>query len=153
MSLPPVPVDRARLSAYLVVRDAPEALRFYAEAFGATELYRLTSQSGKVGHAELDFGGVRLMLADEHPDFGALAPPTIGGSPVSLHLYVADVDEAVARATAAGATCLRKPRDEFYGDRSATVADPFGHQWHLAARRELVDPAEMQRRMDAQLRE
>jgi PhnB protein len=150
MSLPPLPSDRARLSPYVVVKGAQDALRFYTAAFGVKELYRLTSPDGKIGHAEVDFGGVRLMVADEHPDFGALAPPTIGGSPVSLHLYVADVDAVVAKATAAGATVLRAPRNEFYGDRSATVVDPFGHQWHLASRREEVTPAEMQRRMAEQ---
>ncbi|MET0385048.1 MAG: VOC family protein, partial [Polyangiales bacterium] len=111
--------------------------------------YRLKEPSGKIGHAELDIDGALLMLADEYPDFGALSPVTVGGTPVSLHLYVDDVDAVVKRAVDAGATVLRPLRDEFFGDRTATLSDPFGHRWHLATRKEEVSPEEMQRRMDA----
>jgi PhnB protein len=135
-----------RLSAYLVVKGAARALDFYTRVFGAKELYRLTEPSGKVGHAELALGGSRLMLADEYPDFGALSPITVGGSPVSMHLYVDDVDALVKRAEDAGATLLRPVKDEFFGDRTAMVVDPFGHKWHLATRIEEVSPDEMQRR-------
>ncbi|MFM2417853.1 MAG: hypothetical protein RL385_2576 [Pseudomonadota bacterium] len=149
MTVTPVPNPRAPLSPYLVVRGAEEALRFYTQAFGAKEAFRLNMPGGKVGHAELDIAGANLMLAEEFPDFGALSPPTIGGTPVSIHLYVADVDAFVARATAAGALLLRPIKDEFYGDRVALLTDPFGHKWHIASRREEVSPAVMQARLDA----
>jgi len=145
----PVPVPGQALSPYLIVRGAVEAILFYTRAFGAQEQFRLCEPSGKVGHAELLIGGSRIMLADEYPDFGALAPSTIGGSPVSIHLYVEDVDHSYSRAVAAGATALRAVRDEFYGDRTGMLLDPFGHKWHLATRKEEVTPSEMQRRMDA----
>jgi PhnB protein len=145
----PIPDELHVLSPYLVVRGAADAIAFYARAFGAEELFRLSDPSGKLGHAELRIGNSRFMLADEYPDFGALSPLAIGGSPVSIHLYVEDVDQTFARAVAAGALELRPLKDEFYGDRTALVADPFGHKWHLASRREEVSPAEMQRRMNA----
>jgi len=147
--VPPVPEEQPALSPYLIVKGAAEALEFYGKAFGARELYRLSEPGGKIGHAELEIGHCRLMLADEYPDFGALSPVTVGGSPVSLHLYVEDVDAVVARATAAGATLLRPVQDEFFGDRTGMVTDPFGHKWHLASRKEDVSPEEMQRRMNA----
>jgi len=149
MPVKPVPHDTQALSPYLIVKGAPEAIRFYAEAFGAEELFRLTDPKGKIGHAELEVCGARFMLADEHPDFGALSPVTLGGSPVSLHLYVENVDKTVAQALAAGATLLRPVKDEFYGDRTGMVADPHGHKWHLATRKETVSPEEMQKRMNA----
>ncbi|WP_437678621.1 VOC family protein [Sorangium sp. So ce131] len=149
MAVKPVPEERPALSPYLVVRGAARAIAFYVEAFGAKELYRLSEPSGKVGHAELEIGGARFMLADEYPDFGAVGPLTIGGSPVSLHLYVEDVDRTVERATKAGATLLRPVKDEFFGDRTGMVADPFGHKWHLATHKEDVSPEEMQKRMNA----
>lgn len=145
------PEKFSRLSAYLVVKGATRAIDFYSRVFGATELYRLTEPSGKIGHAELELGGARFMLADEYPDFGALSPITIGGSPISMHLYVDDVDALVKRAEEAGATLLRPLKDEFFGDRTAMVADPFGHKWHLATRVEDVSPEEMQRRWRAAL--
>ena len=148
---PQKPDNFSRLSAYLVVKGAARAIDFYTRVFGATELYRLTEPSGKVGHAELELGGARFMLADEYPDFGALSPVTIGGSPISMHLYVDDVDALVKRAEEAGATLLRPLKDEFFGDRTAMVSDPFGHKWHLATRVEDVSPEEMQRRWRAAL--
>ncbi len=145
------PEKFSRLSAYLVVKGAARAIDFYSRVFGATELYRLTEPSGKVGHAELELGGARFMLADEYPDFGALSPITIGGSPISMHLYVDDVDALVKRAEEAGATLLRPLKDEFFGDRTAMITDPFGHKWHLATRVEDVSPEEMQSRWRAAL--
>lgn len=145
----PVPRPHPTMAPYLIVRGAPAAIEYYGKAFGAEELFRLTEPSGKVGHAELVIGEARFMLADEYPDFGALSPVSVGGTPVSIHLYVDDVDEVVKRAEAAGATVLRPLRDEFFGDRTATLSDPFGHRWHLATRKEDVSPEEMQRRMDA----
>jgi PhnB protein len=137
------------LTAYLIVKGATEAIAFYQRAFGAEELFRLTGPEGRIGHAELRFGDSVMMLADEWPDFGALGPASIGGSPVSVHLYVDDVDRVVERAVDAGATVLRPVKDEFYGDRAGMIADPFGHKWQVATRKEDVSPAEMQRRWGA----
>jgi PhnB protein len=147
MGSPGVPDGYHTLSAHIVVKGAARAIRFYAEAFGATELFRLTAPDGAtIGHAELEIGDSRLMLADEYPDFGALSPTSIGGSPVTLHLYVADVDTVVARAVKAGASLLRPVEDQFYGDRSGMLTDPFGHKWNVATTKEVVAPEEMQRR-------
>ncbi len=145
----PVPDETRAMSPYLVVKGASEAIAFYAKAFGAKELFRLAEPSGKIGHAELEIGRARFMLADEYPGFGALSPITVGGSPVSIHLYVADVDGMVESAVAAGATLLRPVTDEFFGDRVGLLTDPFGHKWHLASRKENVSPQEMQKRMNA----
>ncbi|HZP98205.1 MAG TPA: VOC family protein [Reyranella sp.] len=119
-----------------------KAIALYKEAFGATEDFRLVEPSG----AELRIGGALISMADEYPDYGCLSPPSIGGSPVKFQLYVADVDAAVARAAKAGATLTWNVRNEFYGDRTATVADPFGYSWQLSSRIEAVTPAEMQAR-------
>jgi PhnB protein len=148
MTVKPVPNEQQPLTPYIVVKGAPQAIEFYCRAFGARERYRLSEPSGKVGHAELDICGGTLMLADEYPDFGALSPVTVGGTPVSMHLYVPDVDRLVQQATAAGATILRPLRDEFFGDRTALLADPFGHRWHVATRKREVSPEEMQRQME-----
>lgn len=146
----PIPDDQPRLVSHLVIAGAAEAIAFYVKAFGAEERFRLTeNDSAKIGHAELNLGGTVVMLSDEYPDFGAQAPGTIGGSPVKLHLYVEDVDAAVARAVEAGATLVREPKLEFFGDRVAMVADPFGYSWFLAARVEEVSTEEMQRRWSA----
>ncbi len=145
----PIPDGRQVLTAYLIVRNAAKAIEFYRKAFGAKEVFRLTEPQGKIGHAELRIGDSLLMLADEYPDFGALSPASIGGSPVSLHLYVDDVDRVVEGAAAAGATILRAVKDEFYGDRAGMVVDPYGHKWHIATHKEEVSPQEMQRRWGA----
>ena len=139
------------LTPHIVVHDAPKAIRFYAQVFGAREDFSLLEPGGKVGHAELLIGESRLMLADEYPDFGALAPASVGGTPVALHLYVADVDATMALAEEHGATVLRVAKDEFYGDRSGVLLDPFGHRWNLATRKETVSPDEMQRRWTAMM--
>jgi PhnB protein len=144
----PIPDEERPLSPYLIVNGATRAIEFYKQAFGAREELRLAEPSGKIGHAELSIGRARFMLADEYPDFGALSPEKVGGTPVSLHLYVEDVDETVARATAAGATLTRPLQDEFFGDRTCLLTDPFGHKWHLASRKEDVSVEEMQRRMN-----
>jgi PhnB protein len=145
-----IPEGMHSVTPHLVCAGAAKAIDFYQKAFGATEVYRLTDpQSSRIGHAELRIGGALLMLADEWPDFGALSPASIGGSPVTLHLYVDDVDAVVERATAAGATILRAIRNEFYGDRTGTMVDPFGHQWQIATRKEEVSPQEMQKRWNA----
>lgn len=135
------------LTPHLVAKDAAAAIAFYVEAFDAVETYRLVDPlDGRVGHAELSFGGTRLSISDEYPDFGARSPETIGGSPVSLHLSVPDADAGVARAIAAGATLLRPVRVEFHGDRTGLVVDPFGYSWFIETRIEDVSPGEMQRR-------
>jgi PhnB protein len=131
---------------HLVVKGAAQAVQYYIEAFGALEIYRLSEPDGKIGHAELAIGHGRIMLADEYPDWGALSPASIGGSPVSIHFYVDDVDAVVKRAAGLGATILRMAKDEFFGDRVATIVDPFGHRWQLATRKENIAPAEMQKR-------
>ena len=134
------------LTPYIIVKGADAAIAFYTKVFGAKEEYRLADDEGHVGHAELTVGDGRLMLADESPSFGALSPPTIGGTAVKLHVYVADADATVKRAEAAGATVLRPVQDQFYGDRSGMIVDPFGHQWFVATRKEVVTPEEMRAR-------
>lgn len=142
----PVPEGYHSATPYMTVRDAAAALAFYKAAFGAEEMFRLTEPGGRIGHAEFRIGDSPIMLSDEYPDFGALSPAALGGTPIKMMLYVPDCDEAVKRAVAAGATVLRVPADQFYGDRTAMVADPFGHGWYLQTRIEEVSPQEMQRR-------
>jgi len=137
------------LYAYLCVRDASAAVDFYARAFGAKELFRLTEPSGRVGHAEVDFDGHVLMLSEEYPDMGVLSPERMDGTAVSLHLHVDDADALIKRAVEAGATLVRAPEDHFYGERSGTVLDPFGHRWLIGHAIEQVTPEEMQRRYTA----
>jgi PhnB protein len=148
-----VPEGYHTLTPYLAVKDAGRAIAFYAEAFGATEIFRLTEPGGtRIGHAELQIGDSRFMLSDEYPDFGALSPASIGGTPLTLHLYVPDADAVVARAARAGATVLRPVQDQFYGDRSGMILDPFGHKWNVATAKHQVAPEEMQRRWDEEMR-
>lgn len=137
------------LFPYLHVRDAGAAIRFYLEAFGARELFRLTEPSGRIGHAELDFGGATLMVSDEYPEMGIRGPQKGAPTALSLHLHVDDADAVIARAVAAGATLERPAQDEFYGERSGVVRDPFGHRWNIGHAIEEVSPQEMQRRYDA----
>lgn len=134
---------------YLCVQDAAGALDFYAKAFGATEALRLSEPGGKVGHAEIQIDGARMMLSDEYPDYGVLSPKTLGGAGMSIHLNVDDVDAFVARAVAAGATLKKPPEDQFYGERTAKLEDPFGHTWQVTTTIEEVSVEEMQRRYDA----
>jgi PhnB protein len=137
------------ITPYLAVRGAAAAIEFYRRAFGATETMRLSEPGGRLGHAEIRIGTARVMLADENPDYGVRGPEAYGGSPVTIHLYVEDVDAVARRAVAAGARVLRPVEDQFYGDRSGRLQDPFGHVWIVSTRKESVEPAEMQRRMDA----
>jgi len=135
------------LTPYLVCRDAASAIDFYARAFGATERFRMTDPGdGRLGHAELDFGTTPMMLSDEYPDFGAISPDTLGGTAVTLHLAVADVDSATARAASAGATILRQPATQSFGERVAALVDPYGHRWLLSQTVETLSPEDMQRR-------
>ena len=135
--------------AYLRVHNAAEAIDFYARAFDAKEQFRLTEPNGRIGHAEIKIGGSTLMLADEHPESGICGPRSLGGTTISIHLHVGDVDEAYARAIGAGAAIVRPLQDQFYGERSGTVRDPFGHEWLLGGQIEAVTPEEMQRRYTA----
>jgi uncharacterized glyoxalase superfamily protein PhnB len=134
------------LTVYLCVRGAPAAIDFYREAFGAVETLRLTGDDGRVGHAELTIEGATVMLSDEHPEIGVISPETLGGTPVSLYLHVADVDATYARAVATGASGERPPADQFHGNRNAVLRDPFGHRWMLTQPIEAVSAEEMARR-------
>ena len=146
----PIPEGYHAITPYLIVKRGAEAIQFYARAFGAVEHERMEGPGGKIRHAEITIGDSRVMLADEHPEIGALSPETIGGSPVSLHLYVEDVDAVVARAIAAGATLTRAVADQFYGDRVGGVSDPFGHRWFIATHKEDLTRDELHRRAAAQ---
>jgi PhnB protein len=145
----PVPDGYHTVTPYLIVKGAAEAIDFYCRALGATERMRLSSPDGKVGHAELQIGDSVVMLADEFPQMGALGPKSIGGSPVGLAVYVEDVDSRFERAVAAGAKVVRPVQDQFYGDRSGTFEDPFGHKWTFATHIEDVPPEEITRRFEA----
>ena len=131
---------------YLRVKGAAAAIEFYKQAFGATEVMRLAEPSGRIGHAEVRIGPMVVMLADEFPEMGIVGPQTLGGTTFSLHLHVDNCDALIARAVAAGATVTRAPKDEFYGERSGAIRDPFGHEWLLGHSIEKVAPEEMQRR-------
>ena len=143
----PVGQDRTA-TAYLTYKDAGAAIEFYKRAFDATEQMRLTEPSGKIGHAQMVIGDSMIMLADEYPDYGMFSAQTLGGSPVKMHLHVEDADRFVERAAAAGAKIVRPVADQFYGDRSGQIADPFGYTWTIAARKTEMSTAEMQRRFD-----
>jgi PhnB protein len=135
------------ISPYITVKNAAAAIDFYVAAFGATEAFRLIDPSdGRIGHAEIVIGGTTFMLSDEYADFGALSPETVGGSPVKFQVYVDDVDTAFTAAIALGASELRPVKDQFFGDRSGMLTDPFGHSWTLASKGESVSPEDMQKR-------
>ncbi len=134
---------------YLVAKSAEDAIQFYTKAFGAVEEFRMTDPGdGRIGHAELLIGESRIMLSDEYPDFGAISPDTLGGTAVTFHLSTSTVDGDVAQAVAAGAILLRAPADQSFGERTATLLDPFGHRWMLSQTIEVVSPGEMQKRWD-----
>jgi PhnB protein len=134
---------------YLCVRGGAAAIEFYTAAFGATELMRLAEPDGRIGHAEIRIGDATIMLSDEYPEMDVVSPQSLGGTPVLIHLYVEDVDALFARAVAAGAIVKRAPADQFYGDRSGTLVDPFGHRWMLATHKEDISSGEMQKRYEA----
>ena len=145
-SMQPVPDGYHSVTPYLAIDGAADAIAFYRKAFGATEVMRMPAPGGKVGHAEIEIAGSRIMLADEYPDMNFRSPKAYGGSPVGLHLYVADVDAVARQAVAAGAKELRPVKDQFYGDRSGSIEDPFGHVWHIATRKENLPVDELKRR-------
>jgi PhnB protein len=145
----PIPDGYHTVTPYLIVRGAAAAIEFYKKAFAATELFRMDGPGGKIGHAEMRIGDSPIMLADEHPEMGAKSPQSFGGSPISIMLYVEDVDAVVGRAVAAGAKVTRPIEDKFYGDRSGGLEDPFGHSWHISTHKEDVSKEEMDRRAAA----
>jgi PhnB protein len=152
MAAKPIPDGYHTATPYLIVNGAAEAIEFYKRAFGATELLRMTDPQGRIGHAEIRIGDSVIMLADEHPGMGYRGPRSMGGSSVSILLYVDDVDTIFGRAVSAGAAVQRPIANQFYGDRSGKLEDPFGHVWSIATHVEDVPPEEMRRRAEAAMR-
>ncbi len=149
MAVKPIPDGYRAVTPYLIVHDAAAAIDFYKRAFGAIETFRLPGPDGKIGHAEMLIGDSPIMLADEAPQMGAKSAKSIGGSPISIMLYVENVDERYPKAIAAGAKELRPLKNQFYGDRSGTLEDPFGITWTIGTHVEDVSPEELQKRMAA----
>ena len=149
MAVKKIPDGYEGATPYLCCKGAAAAIEFYKKAFGATELMRLASPGGKIGHAEIKIGDSPIMLADEFPEMGYRGPRALGGSPVSIMLYVDDVDALFNQAVGAGATVKRPVKDEFYGDRSGSLEDPFGHVWTIATHKEDVSPEEIEKRFAA----
>jgi PhnB protein len=147
----PIPETYRRITPCLIVRGGAKALEFYAEVFQATERMRFPGPGGTVAHAEIEIGDSVVIVEDESPERGTMAPPAggVAGSPSFLFIYVEDVDDVVARAVKLGATLQRPPQDQFYGDRDCYIVDPFGHGWTIATHVEDVEPEEMMRRMAA----
>ena len=148
---PEVPEGYSSVTAYLIAQDADAAIAYYKAVFDALEELRMPVPSGKVGHAELRIGDSKIMLADEFPEINARGPRHYNGSPVTIMLYVPDVDATVAKAVEQGGKVMREVKDQFYGDRSGTIEDPEGHIWHIATHVEYVTPEEIKRRMEAMM--
>jgi len=153
MAVKPIPEGYHSVTPYLVVNGGAQAIDFYKRAFGATELVRMAGPDGKVGHAEIRIGNSPVMLADEFPDMGFRSPRSLGGAGVSLMIYVEDVDAQFRQAIAAGAKELRPVKDQFYGDRSGTLEDPFGHVWTISTHKEDVSSEEMKRRSEEMMKQ
>ena len=149
MSVKPIPDGYHSVTPYLICQGAAAAIDFYKSAFGAIELFRLPMPDGKVGHAEIKIGNSPIMLADEFPNMGFNSPTTLKGTPVSLMIYVEDCDAMFAKAIELGATVIKPLQDQFYGDRSGCLADPFGHVWTIATHKEDISPEELARRSEA----
>ncbi len=145
----PIPEGYHTATPYLIIKNAARAIDFYKKAFGATERMRMADPTGKVMHAEIQIGDSRIMIADEFPEMGARSPESLGGSPVSIFLYVEDVDALAKQATSAGAKVLMPIQDQFWGDRYGKLTDPFGHLWDIATHKEDVAPEEMHKRAAA----
>jgi len=141
-----IPEGYNSVTPYLIIKGAAQAIEYYKNVFGATEILRMAQPDGTIGHAELQIGSSRIMLADENPKMGYSSATTIGTSPVSLYVYIPDVDRVVERAVAAGAKVLKPVQDQFYGDRSGFLQDPFGHFWGVATHVEDVSPQELEER-------
>jgi PhnB protein len=144
-----VPEGYSTVTPYLIVTGAAAAIEFYKKAFGAVEIMRLTQPDGKIGHAEIQIGSSKVMLADEALDMGFWSPRSLGGSGTGIMLYVDDVDRAFERARSAGAKALQPVKNQLYGDRSGTLSDPFGHMWTISTHVEDISAEEMQHRMEA----
>jgi PhnB protein len=153
MPVKPIPEGYHSATPYLIVNGAARAIEFYKKAFRATELMRMADPGGKIMHAEIKIGDSPIMLADEVPQMGAKSPEAYGGSPITIMLYVEDVDSTVKQAVAAGAKLTRPVADQFYGDRTGGIKDPFGHEWYVATHKEDVPPEEMKRRSEAAMKE
>lgn len=153
MTVKAIPEGYHSITPYLMFSGAAKALDYYKKVFGATEIMRMEAPDGKIGHAEIRIGDSVIMLADEAPEMKALSPKTVGGTPVGLMLYVENVDDVFERAVAAGGKAIQPLEDKFYGDRSGTLVDPFGHMWMLATHKEDVSPEEMERRAQAAMKE
>ncbi len=145
----PIPDGYHTVTPYLIINGAADAIEFYKKAFGATELFRMPQPDGKIGHAEIKIGDSPIMLADEFPEMKYFGPKTLGGSAVSILIYVEDVDSVFTQAIAAGGEQQRPVEDKFYGDRGGSLVDPFGHVWHIATHTEDVSPDEMEKRAAA----
>lgn len=153
MATKSIPDGYHSITPYLIIKGAAGAIDFYKRVFGATELMRMPDPSGKIGHAEIMIGDSHIMLADEYPEMGHRSPQTLGGAGVSLMIYLDDVDEVYKRALAAGAKQVQPLKDQFYGDRSGTVQDPYGHVWTIATHVEDIAPEELQRRATEAMRQ
>ena len=145
----PIPEGYHSVTPYLIINGATQAIEIYKKAFGATELFRMTAPGGRIGHAEIKIGDSPIMLSDEWPEMKYLGPKSLGGSPISLMIYVKDVDTVFKQALRAGAQEQRAVEDKFYGDRSGTLIDPYGHIWHVSTHKEDVTSEEMEKRMAA----
>ena len=149
----PIPDGYHSVTPYLIINGCAAAIEFYKEAFGAVELFRMPQPDGKIGHAEIKIGDSPIMLADEFPEMKYLGPQSLGGSSVSLLIYVEDVDTVFTRALAAGASEQKAIEDKFYGDRMGSLVDPFGHVWHVGTHTEDVSPEEMEKRAAAAMQQ
>jgi len=149
MAVKPIPEAYHTVTPYLIIEGAAAAIEFYKQAFGAKELFRFPAPGGKIGHAELKIGDSPIMLADAYPDMGYNGPKSLGGSPVSLMIYVENVDTVFNQAVQAGATVKEAVSDKFYGDRIGSLIDPFGHVWHISTHKEDVSMEEMEKRAKA----
>ena len=153
MAVKPIPDGYHTVTPYLMIKGAARALEYYKKAFGATELMRMEGPDGRVGHAEIKIGDSIIMLADECPEAVSSSPETLGGSPICIMLYVPDVDARFEKAVAAGGTVIRPVKDQFYGDRSGMLKDPFGHIWNIATHTEDLTPEEIGKRAAAAMKE
>ena len=145
----PIPEGYHSVTPYLSIKGAAAALEYYKKAFGAIELFRMDAPDGRIGHAEIKIGDSPIMLADEYPEMEFVSPQTLGGTPIGLMIYVEDVDTVYAQALTEGGKEVKPLQDQFYGDRSGTLKDPFGHVWTIATHKEDVSPEEMDRRAAA----
>ena len=148
-SVKPIPDGYHSITPYLSVKGAADAIEYYKKAFGAEELFRMAAPDGKIGHAEMKIGDSPFMLADEFPEMGFVSPNTLGGSPVGMMIYVPDVDTVYKQSLAAGGQEVKPLQDQFYGDRSGTLKDPFGHVWTIATHKEDVPEEELKKRAAA----